>query len=868
MLGFVGRCFGSSQLDPATAPNEQPLVSTVAEIPALAPTQAITPLASPALPLLQLKPKSSSFRASRLGMPIPALAPAAVAPAGLEAAPASGIASNRMETFQSGDILFDEMPKIVTICRIPIPVASLDGLRVGHMQVTRQNHFSKIYHGDLVEKSVAGSLAQDVAWSKLVCQPVGEDLDAFVLDIVDSVTNGLVWKHVAPVPREYDTPKPKSIDQEYDGFGELETKRSRQMTKGLASVQTSIRSSDPTSRSPTSKRVHSSCRLQRMSLPGPETSDLARRLNSEDSMREMHCASWIMAPGKSSTSNVIPGQSLTSNVIPGHSSTSNTIHGQSSSLNVIPGHSSTSNVIHGQSSASNVIHGQSSTSNVIHGQSSTSNVIHVQSLTSNAISGQSSNSAGISHNSNATSGRSTIYKSRSSGPGAKANPKTESMLHPVRGDHSRRPMLLESGRGVELPRTASEVVVSSVCFEGENDSNTSVPVRASTSSNIITGSSNCGKSSLAIVPYPHSDAGAYELPDKLPEEQPEDIPAEPPIVWIEVTIKCVTDHEKGMCSLMIIQDDVSERENAQVRLCNLTEAQLTIMAETFPRHIIDFFYVFTTDEAPKHVGALASSHQDVTIMFMDIVGFTAMCKEVQAADVLTFLNQLFTPFDHMCNTHDIQKVETAGDCYIVAAGIIEKESETGFYNILEEHDPVDSATKTHDPVHIATKVLAFAKSMLTHSKTVVMPHNQQPVVIRIGLHTGPCVSGLIGAKLPKFSIFGDTMNTASRMESTCKPSFIQVSEHTRELLVAGGNNDPWESTPGVEIRGKGLMDTFILEPRDLDLDGKTICKRISTSSPGARPLCSLVLLAKTISRPNGSSNLPHRHSLEPPTVRL
>eukprot|EP00798_Chlamydomonas_sp_ICE-L_P004241 gene4242-14355_t len=169
-------------------------------------------------------------------------------------------------------------------------------------------------------------------------------------------------------------------------------------------------------------------------------------------------------------------------------------------------------------------------------------------------------------------------------------------------------------------------------------------------------------------------------------------------------------------------------------------------------------------------------------MFMDIVGFTAMCKEVQASDVLTFLNQLFTPFDQMCNTHDVQKVETAGDCYIVAAGIIELEPVTGFYNILEEHDPVDSATK----------VLAFAKSMLRYSKTVVKPHNQQPVVIRIGLHTGPCVSGLIGTKLPKFSIFGDTMNTASS-GSLSRYHSLEAPNHRGQLPTTGGRGPRYHS---------------------------------------------------------------------------
>lgn len=103
----------------------------------------------------------------------------------------------------------------------------------------------------------------------------------------------------------------------------------------------------------------------------------------------------------------------------------------------------------------------------------------------------------------------------------------------------------------------------------------------------------------------------------------------------------------------------------------------------------------------------------------------------------------------------------------------------------------------------------------------MMPHDGSPVTIRVGIHTGPCVSGLIGSKLPKFSIFGDTMNTASRMESTSLPGRIQVSDIAHKFLTAseaaaggGGHGHQWQATGGIEIKGKGRMSTYLWVPVD------------------------------------------------------
>eukprot|EP00798_Chlamydomonas_sp_ICE-L_P012586 gene12586-15810_t len=214
------------------------------------------------------------------------------------------------------------------------------------------------------------------------------------------------------------------------------------------------------------------------------------------------------------------------------------------------------------------------------------------------------------------------------------------------------------------------------------------------------------------------------------------------------------------------------------------------------------------EEQGKTYGSLARSHEQVTILFMDIVGFTTMSKSVASAAVLDFLNRLFTLYDGLCDKHNVHKVETAGDCYIVSCGIMERDENDGFVKVSTKHDPSKSAAN----------VLGFAKDMLRISKLVNMPHNSKPVTVRIGMHTGSVVSGVIGTKLPKYSVFGDTMNMASRMESTANHGGIQVSADTYSLLQSAGSTDTWKPTGGIEVKGKGIMETFHIEIDEEILD--------------------------------------------------
>ncbi|KAG1664452.1 hypothetical protein FOA52_006298 [Chlamydomonas sp. UWO 241] len=196
----------------------------------------------------------------------------------------------------------------------------------------------------------------------------------------------------------------------------------------------------------------------------------------------------------------------------------------------------------------------------------------------------------------------------------------------------------------------------------------------------------------------------------------------------------------------------------------------------------------------------------VSILFMDIVGFTTMSKLVPPTAVMAYLNALFYVFDKMCDQYKVFKVETAGDCYIVAGAMMQATPEGGA--ALDEQA---------DPAQGVRAVMGFARAMLRVARSVRMPHNNEPSVVRVGLHTGSVVSGLIGSKLPKFSLFGDTMNTSSRMESTAPHSCIQVSATTYALMDEE-QRSALRATGGVEVKGKGLMETYVWDPMPADLD--------------------------------------------------
>mmetsp|Transcript_3577 Transcript_3577/g.5998 ORF Transcript_3577/g.5998 Transcript_3577/m.5998 type:complete len:726 (-) Transcript_3577:367-2544(-) len=179
----------------------------------------------------------------------------------------------------------------------------------------------------------------------------------------------------------------------------------------------------------------------------------------------------------------------------------------------------------------------------------------------------------------------------------------------------------------------------------------------------------------------------------------------------------------------------------------------------------------------------------VTIFFADIVGYTTMSSQMRPIEVMRMLNDFFSGMDNLAKKHGVYKMETIGDAYLVAGGLPEPCLGT------------EGATRV---ALFALEAIEFAKSFVTKEGLKVS--------IRAGISSGPAVAGVVGSIRPKYTVFGDTINTASRMESTSKKNRIQCTDMTYRLLRdARIQTFDLEARGVIDIKGKGEMHTWWLK---------------------------------------------------------
>jgi len=179
---------------------------------------------------------------------------------------------------------------------------------------------------------------------------------------------------------------------------------------------------------------------------------------------------------------------------------------------------------------------------------------------------------------------------------------------------------------------------------------------------------------------------------------------------------------------------------------------------------------------------IADQVEAASVLFADLVGFTPLAGDRPAPEVVEILDDLFTQFDVLAAANGVEKIKTIGDCYMAVAGV-------------PEPDPAHAARAADLALAMLDALARFNAARGLHLE------------LRIGLHTGPLVAGVIGRSKFIYDLWGDAVNTASRMESSGVPDRIQVSDTMRRAL---GDAFAFEERGVIEIKGKGRLGTWFL----------------------------------------------------------
>lgn len=264
----------------------------------------------------------------------------------------------------------------------------------------------------------------------------------------------------------------------------------------------------------------------------------------------------------------------------------------------------------------------------------------------------------------------------------------------------------------------------------------------------------------------------------------------------------------------------SHSENLEALVRDRT-SELEAEKQTSDRLLLNVLPAPIATRLKQGEGVIVDRFEAVTVLFADIVGFTALSARTSPEALVAMLDELFTRFDALADRHGLEKIKTIGDAYMVVAGVPEK---------TDDH-----------AVRMARMGLDMLATLADYAAT-----NSVELTIRIGIHSGPVVAGVIGRNKFIYDLWGDTVNTASRMESHGQPSRVHVSEAT---VAALAGRFEIEARGEIEVKGKGLMATYFLvrEPeraaevapppqRDSLGDGLAPTIARATTATGAAPL--------------------------------
>ncbi len=246
------------------------------------------------------------------------------------------------------------------------------------------------------------------------------------------------------------------------------------------------------------------------------------------------------------------------------------------------------------------------------------------------------------------------------------------------------------------------------------------------------------------------------------------------IIWIAENAYTVCDRHGNLLYYEGTVEDITTRKEA--------EAALRLEQEKSDRLLLNILPQAIAERLKQDQSIIADTFAEVTVLFADIVGFTQISSQISPQELVSLLNEIFSTFDRLAQKHGLEKIKTIGDAYMVVGGLP-----------MPRHDHAEA---------IAQMALDMQQAISDFSHT----HNQN-FSIRIGINSGPVVAGVIGIKKFIYDLWGDTVNTASRMESHGLPGKIQVTPATYERLQ---DKYLWESRGTIEVKGKGEMNTYFI----------------------------------------------------------
>jgi guanylate cyclase len=215
----------------------------------------------------------------------------------------------------------------------------------------------------------------------------------------------------------------------------------------------------------------------------------------------------------------------------------------------------------------------------------------------------------------------------------------------------------------------------------------------------------------------------------------------------------------------------------------LAHAALEAERERSERLLLNVLPAPIAERLKRHEGVIAEQHDNVTVLFADLVGFTELSASMDPSTLVGLLDEIFSSFDALADAEGLEKIKTIGDAYMVAGGL-----------------PTPR-------VDHAEAVARVALAMREEVATIAARADRGRLSIRIGIDTGPVVAGVIGRRKFIYDLWGDTVNTASRMQSHGTPGAVQLTARAAARLEGSFE---LESRGTIDVKGKGPMETFTL----------------------------------------------------------